>query len=116
MEFANFADRLNPSTMSDGVPSLNDIAGLKEREPGDISSDYKVGDLDLSGIKFLDLKYFKQGVEYFRPLIDAFLIFLCGLLYWRELMSWMGQASTISGSVGHTISHYATRDDKEKKD
>lgn len=53
-------------------------------------------------LKVLDASFLKQGVEYFRPLIRSFLVFLMFLFHVKQLISFFGyDAGVVTGRSDH---------------
>ena len=98
-QFTNFTAQVAPATMDDSADSLGGLLDVESSEPVDITSYYSVAGLNLKNVKFLDLEYFKQGIVYFRPVINGFLMWLLGIYFYNQLLSFMGQAPhMISGA------------------
>ena len=104
-DFQNFANSVSVNAL--GTDDLDGLFDVQESEPSDISSDITIGNdisvgkLSFSNIKFLDLKYFKQGIVYFRPIINGFLTWLLGMFYYNQLLSFLGQGGLIAKEFPH---------------
>lgn len=98
-DFQNFANSVSINALS--TDDLDGLSNVQESEPSDISSDISIGNIHLSSVKFLDLKYFKQGIVYFRPIINGFLTWLLGMFYYNQLLSFFGQGGLIAKEVSH---------------
>lgn len=100
-EFSSFVDKVNPDTMDNSADSLGGILDSPSREPGDIKGDINLGNsvmgsLKFNGIVLADMKWLKDGVEFFRPVINGFILWLLGMFYYRELLSFIGQAPNMA--------------------
>lgn len=62
-----------------------------EKPVTDISSNYNISGVGTLNLKFLDSSYLVQGVEYFRPVIKGFIVFLLFFFNYRQLLSFIGQ-------------------------
>lgn len=109
-KFTSFTSQVSPATMDDGENSLGGLLDVESSEPADISSDYNVGGLNLSDVKFLNLEYFKQGVVYFRPVINGFLTWVLFMFYYNQLLSFLGQAPLMASAVRNAESHRASKE------
>ncbi len=110
-EFANFTNQVAPSTMSNGdASSLGGLLNIESSEPSNITADFKVGGLSLTGLNFLDLSYFKQGITYFRPVINAFLAWLLGMFYYNEFLAFIGQGPLMTKAKGEFETYKTSQD------
>lgn len=102
-QFNDFVGSVSPSSLAQSdADSLGGILDVDSSEPVDITSDISIGKIHFSDMKFLDLKYFKQGVDFFRPIINAFLSWLLGMFYYNQLLSFIGQGGLIAKEAGHS--------------
>lgn len=62
-----------------------------EKPVEDVSSDYYILGVGNLKLKFLDVSYLVQGVDYFRPFIRGLLVFLLLLYNYRMFLSFIGQ-------------------------
>ncbi len=104
-EFSSFAEQLRPNV--DTLDSSVHLEGWNEREPGNISSPINLGNsvvkLNFDNMVFMDLEFFKQVVLFFRPVINGFLTLGLGWLWYREVMSFIGQVSPLAAGEGRRI-------------
>lgn len=112
VEFSNFINKV--SVNATGGMNPVDLAGANSagsREPMDISGSFNVAGLNLGTVKFLDLRFFKDGIVYFRPVINGFLGWLLAMFYYREFLSFIGQAPM----MGHAVSAAEAHQEKQAK-
>ena len=113
-EFASFVDKINPGTMDNSANTLGGILESPEREPDDFVANLDLGNsvmgnLKFNGIVLADMEWMKQGITYFRPIINAFIAWLLGMFYYRELLSFIGQAPNMAQARATAGEHRANQ-------
>lgn len=69
---------------------------IEEQPIEDIDGEYYISGVGTFNLKFFDTGFLKQGIEYFRPLIRGFVVFLLVLYNYRNVLSFIGQDPTIA--------------------
>ncbi len=92
-EFLAFLEKINPPISDTSeIESVGGLLDVESSEPVDVTSDIQIGSIQFSNLKFMDLTYFKQGIVFFRPLINGFLGWLLGMFYYNQFLAFIGQA------------------------
>lgn len=73
----------------DSVTGLFD--SMTEQPVTDIKGDYNIPGLGIMNITFLKADYLQQGVDYFRPFIRGFIVFLLLLYNYYQGLTFIGQ-------------------------
>lgn len=69
---------------------------IEEQPIEDIDGEYYISGVGMFDLKFFDTQYLKQGIEFFRPLIRGFVVFLLVLYNYRNVLSFIGQDPSIA--------------------
>ena len=117
VEFESFVNRLSPNTYAD-ADTLGGIGGASSKEPVNAIANISLGNSVISGLNFrttlVDYGWLKTGVEYFRPVINGLLAWLLGMFYYRELLSFIGQAPNMAQARATAGEHKAEQDKASK--
>lgn len=99
-EFNQMINEVNPNMLY-GDPT-NDLFGIAStvegKEPTDVTIALDLGLVKFDSIKIVDYSSLKKGVEFFRPVINGFIGILLGMFYYRELLSFIGQAPNMASA------------------
>lgn len=72
------------------------VNGVTEESITDTKADYNIPGVGAFNLTFLDSTYLKQGIEFFRPLIRGFVVFLLILYNYKQILTFIGQDPSIS--------------------
>lgn len=74
------------------------LSGANGQEPADIYFSYDFGLFKLNNVKVVDFSSLKQVVEFFRPIINGFILVLMGFYWYKEFLSFIGQAHNMASA------------------
>lgn len=72
------------------------LSGAEGKEPTNVYMDYDFGLFKLDGVKIVDYSTLKSAVDFFRPIINGFILVLLGWYWYREFLSFIGQAPNMA--------------------
>jgi len=84
------------------------VNGITEESISDTKANYTISGVGTFNLTFLDSTFLKQGIEFFRPLIRGFVVFLLILYNYKQILTFIGQDPSIA--------HNAEREYKEWRD
>lgn len=116
VEFTKFTESVAPNTNSLGTGDsfFGSIADSQEKEPTDIYGGLKAGLLNITNLKLVDYSHLKSAVDYFRPIINGFLTILLGMYWYKELLSFLGQAHNMA-SAHNSYNEHMSDESKVKR-
>lgn len=97
-EFLNFKEQLRPMGFADSdVETLGGLLGIEGHKPTFNPTDYQMGSIILKDVTWLNTEWLELGISFFRPIVNGFIIWLLTMFFYREILSFLGQAP----SMGH---------------
>lgn len=72
------------------------VEGVTEKPLTDEKVDYTIPGVGTFNLTILDTSFLKQGIEYFRPLIRGFVVFLLILYNYKQILTFIGQDPSIA--------------------
>lgn len=114
VEFEKFSESLKPETYSEDdidtgvLPSILGAFNSLNAEgarPGDITGNINIGGITLENVTFASFDALETGVEFFRPIINSFLVIMMALFGFREFMSFIGQAPSMAHAANKAINN-----------
>ena len=72
------------------------VNGITEEAITDTKADYTIAGVGTFNLTFLDSNFLKQGIEFFRPLIRGFVVFLLILYNYKQILTFIGQDPSIA--------------------
>lgn len=72
------------------------VNGITEEPITDTKAEYTIFGVGTFNLTFLDSSYLKQGIEFFRPLLRGFVVFLLILFNYKQLLTFIGQDPSIA--------------------
>lgn len=115
VQFLSFKDKVASRLPFGSVSDLDGAGAVGSKEPVDINSNISIpGVGTLANVTFLDLEYFKQGIVYFRPVINGLLTWLMGMFYYREFLSFFGQAPMMAHAKANAELHLEKQEKASK--
>lgn len=95
--------------------TLEDLKGNWEETPAsNIEENYTISGVGTLKLKFFDTSYLIQGIEYFRPLIRGFTVFLLLLYNYYQILTFIGQDPRIAHNAEQEYHAYLQKGDKKK--
>lgn len=98
----DFQYMVDSIAQSFGIP----LNGLEEFKNGwsdtalsNVEKDYNISGVGTLKLKFFDASYLLQGIEYFKPLIRGFIVFLLLLYNYHQILSFIGQDPRIMANA-----------------
>ena len=76
------------------------LSGVEGKEPTNVYMDYDFGLFKLDDVKIVDYSAFKSAVDFFRPIINGFILVLLGWYWYKEFLSFIGQAPNMAHAAG----------------
>lgn len=113
---ADFNNMLDSISNSFGISfdSIGDLSDSWEETPAtDIEKNYNIHGVGTLKLKFFDTKYLIQGIEYFRPLIRGFVVFLLLLYNYYQILTFIGQDPRIAHNAEQSYNKYVEKGAKK---
>lgn len=82
------------------VDSVQDAFDSVTGQPvEDITGNYNIPGVGTLKLTFFDTKYFRIGMDYFRPVLRGFIVLMLFFFNYKQLLTFLGQDPGILGRV-----------------
>lgn len=85
------------------VDTMGGIMDTEAEEPLNIDGSLSIGELHWDKVTWLDLGWFKEGIRYFRWIINLWIYWLLAIFCCNQCLSLIGQFGSIGSSVAKTV-------------